>query len=225
MPKEDVIAMDGPAASGKSVVGQRLAGRLGYRFVDTGSMYRAVTLLALEQGVALDDGGALSRIASSIAIRIGDIDPETSLPRLYVDGREVTREIRSPRVDQAVSQVSRFPGVRDALVRLQRRLAEEGQVVMVGRDIGTVVLPDAGLKIYLEASLDERARRRYREQRQRGAQVELKTVLEDLRRRDRLDTEREVSPLKPAEDAKRIMTDDCTIDQVVEKLWQLATRD
>ncbi len=219
-----VVALDGPAASGKSVVGLRLAQRLGDRFVDSGTMYRAVTLLALERGVTLDDDEALTRIAASASIKIGETDPATGQPRLLVDGRDVSHAIRSPEVDRAVLHVAKVAGVRDALVRLQRELAAEGRVVMVGRDIGTVVVPDAELKVFLEASAEERAQRRLKDMQARGEPIDYARVLEDLRRRDKLDSERAIAPLVPARDAVRFMTDGYTIDQVVDQLWHLTAK-
>lgn len=224
MSRASVIAMDGPAASGKTVVGLRLARRLGHKFVDTGTMYRAVTWLALERPVSLDDDPALTRIATNLSFAIGEAPPDEGVPKTYVDGRDLSVQIKSPEVDRAVSQVSKVPGVRKALVKLQRRMADEGRVVMVGRDIGTVVLPKAQLKVYLIASAEERARRRYRELVARGVSVNFDEVLDDLKRRDKTDFERALSPLKPAEDAKLIDTDNQGIDEVVEQIWRLAEK-
>ena len=223
MAPASVIAMDGPAASGKTVVGLRLARRLGHRFVDTGAMYRAVTWLALERQVPLDDDQALTRIAANLSFAIGDA-PQDRVPRTYVNGRDLSVQIKSPEVDRSVSQVSKVPGVREALVKLQRRLADEESVVMAGRDIGTVVLPGAHLKVFLVASAEERARRRYRELVARGVSVSPEDVLSDLKRRDKTDSERALSPLKPAEDAKLIDTDNRGVDEVVEQIWRLAEK-
>lgn len=219
-----VIAMDGPAASGKTVVGLRLARRLGYRFIDTGTMYRAVTWLALERGVPLEDEEALSRIAASVSIAFGDVPDGDAPPKVYVEGRDLSAEIRTPAVDRAVSQVSKVSGVRNALVKLQRAMARRRGVVMVGRDIGTVVLPRAELKVFLLASAEERAGRRHLELIQRGVSIAYEDVLSDLKRRDRLDTERAISPLVPAADARLIDTDNQGIDEVVERIWRLAEK-
>ena len=224
MTRVQTIAIDGPGASGKTVVGRGLARKLGYRFVDTGTMYRAVTRVALDRGVSLDDDEALAHLASSLSIDIGEEREDGSPPRLCVDGRDLTDAVRTPEVDRAVSRVSAVAGVRTALVRLQRALGEQGKVVMAGRDIGTVVLPDAGLKLFLLASEEERARRRYRELVERHVEVTFDSVLEDLRRRDRLDSERDISPLSPAEDAERIETDDYTLSEVVDRLWRLTEK-
>lgn len=224
------IAVDGPAASGKTVVGRRLARLLGYRFLDTGAMYRAVTWLALDQGVAPDDADALTRIAKGMAFEsieqpaiTGGTTPDTA-PRVLVHGRDVTAELLSLAVERAVSQVAQVAGVRHALVQMQREMAGAGNIVMAGRDIGTVVLPDAHLKVFLEASAPVRAHRRFEEMRHKGASSRYEDVLADLQRRDKLDSERTISPLMPAPDAQRVDTDGYTIDQVVEKLWKLTAK-
>lgn len=215
-----VIAIDGPGASGKTTVGLGLARRLGYRFVDTGVMYRAVTLLALERRVSLEDPQALARLAKGMRVRI-DAPQDQRPPSVYVGHRDVTALLYEPRIDRAVSQVSMVPGVRKAMVRLQRALAQKGRVVMVGRDVGTVVLPDADLKVFLEASPQERARRRHRELLARGEPVSYQAVLKDLKRRDRLDSQRAVSPLVPAADAHHVDTDGRTVEQVIEAICAL----
>ena len=224
MSRVPVIAIDGPGASGKTVVGLGLARRLGYQFVDTGTMYRAVTWLALERHIPLDDQEALGSLASGISIEFSGGNAGNGLPKLHVDGRDLSDEIRTPAVDRAVSQVSMAPGVRDAMVRLQRSMAARGRVVMVGRDIGTVVLPEADLKLFLLASTEERARRRYAELRERGEAVHKAGVQEELKRRDKLDMERSLSPLTPAKDAKQIVTDNLTIEKVVDLIWQLTEK-
>lgn len=219
-----VIAVDGPAASGKTVVGRRLARRLGCRFLDTGAMYRAVTLVALERGVPLDDADTLTRIAKEMDFRSVEHETDGDMPQVIVNGRDVSAEVRSPAVDRAVSQVSQVPGVRHALVGLQRDIASKGSVVMAGRDIGTVVLPDAKLKVFLEASASVRARRRFDEMSHKGGSSRYEEVLADLERRDKLDSEREIAPLRPADDAERVHTDGQSIDEVVERLWSLTAR-
>jgi cytidylate kinase len=217
--KPSVIAVDGSAASGKSTVGRKLAERLGYPFLDTGLMYRAVTLAALSRGLPIEEIGALSQLAGSIVI---GVEPPTqgSLETcsITVDGVDITAQLRRADVEDAVSLVSRVAGVRDALVRQQREIAGRQPMVMAGRDIGTVVLPDADLKIYLDASISERARRRHSEFREQGRQVSQTMVLEDLRRRDQIDSQRSVSPLRPADDAVVISTDGLTQEEV---LWRV----
>jgi cytidylate kinase len=212
------VAIDGPVASGKTTIGARVARRLGWRFLDTGSMYRAFTWTALSRNVDPNDAEAQSTLAGRIRIRLlsrqgGD--------RLLVDGQDVTEHLRDPRVERGVSLSSRVPGVRSALVEQQRGIAHEGPVVMVGRDIGTVVLPCAEVKVFLEASVDVRARRRFAEMKARGQGPDLQEVVEGLLRRDMIDTERADSPLRPADDAIRIDTDELTVDEVVETILSL----
>ena len=216
------IAIDGPVASGKTVVGKQVADRLGYRFLDTGAMYRAVTWLAQQRGIDPDDRNRLGEIARSAPIAIER--PSADDGRDYtvsLDGRDVTWEIRSPDVEAAVSRVSRWPEVRAALVEQQRRIAAPGKVVMVGRDIGTVVLTDAELKIFLTASPTERARRRAEQLRARGQAVDDAAVLAEVEMRDAQDSRREHSPLRVAADARVIDSTDLTMDQVVEQILAL----
>ncbi len=209
------IAVDGPAASGKSTIGGLLAERLGYLYFDTGALYRAITWLALEKGLAIGDEEAVVALAQAAQINI--TRPTVQDGRqytVYADSRDITWEIRSPEVDAHVSPVSAYPGVREALKAAQRRIGEEGQVVMVGRDIGTVIMPHADLKIYLDASLEVRAQRRHKEILARGEEVSYEDVLADMRRRDEIDSHRLAAPLKPAEDAIIIDTDHLSIEEV-----------
>jgi CMP/dCMP kinase len=213
------IAIDGPAGSGKSTVGEQLARRLGYLYIDTGAMYRAVAWLALQEGVDIDDGPALARLAQDAGIVISH--PNIEDGRQYtvtVHGQDVTWDIRSAPVTRAVSPVSAHPEVRAILIAQQRAMAHEHDgIVMVGRDIGAVVLPDADLKIYLTASLQERARRRYTELAERlGAKSStlptMEEVLLDIQRRDEIDRDN----MRPAEDAIVIVTDNLTVPQVLD---------
>ncbi len=216
------IAIDGPAASGKSTLAQRLAEALGYLYFDTGVMYRAVTWAALQRGLSPEDAEAMTRLAEQVRIDVRP--PSRDDGRAYdvlVDGEDVTWAIRTPEVDRWVSVVAAHPGVRRALTAQQRRIGQQGRVVMVGRDIGTVVLPEADLKIYLDASVEERARRRYEERRQRGETVAFAEVLEAMRQRDALDASRDVAPLRPAEDAVIIQSDGLDADQVLAKVLAL----
>ena len=216
------IAIDGPAASGKSTLAQRLAKALGYLYFDTGVMYRAVTWAALQRGLPPADAEAMTRLAEQVRIDVRP--PSRDDGRAYdvlVDGEDVTWAIRTPEVDRWVSVVAAHPGVRQALTAQQRRIGQQGRVVMVGRDIGTVVLPEADLKIYLDASVEERARRRYEERRQRGETVAFADVLETMRQRDALDSSRAVAPLRPAEDAVIIQSDNLNPDQVLDKVLAL----
>ena len=214
------IAIDGPSAAGKTAVGTRVAHELGYRFIDTGMMYRAVTWLALEKQLDLHDESALAKLALATDIAIEP--PAADGPgRVLVDGDDITDRLRTTEVGEAVSLVSRVPGVRTAMVAVQRRLAEEGGIVMAGRDIGTVVMPEALLKAYLDASLDERVRRRHQELLAMGRAVTEQDVRDELSLRDRIDSERAVSPLRPADDAEVIDTDHLSLDEVVGRIMEL----
>ena len=217
-----VIAVDGPGAVGKTTVGRALAERLGYRFIDTGVMYRAVTVLALEAGVDTNDDDALTALAKDAGLDLRPGPGHGASPRIYAGDRDLTEAITRPEVDRAVSRVSAVAGVRRELVALQRRFAAEGCVVMVGRDIGTVVLPDAPLKIYLDASPEERARRRFEERRRRGESASYERVLADLIRRDGLDSGRDLSPLTAAPDARRIDTTRHGVEDVVDEIARIA---
>ena len=221
IPEDLTIAIDGPAASGKSAAGGEVARRLGIRFLDTGVMYRAVTIAALERGVSAHDADALTALADAAEIRL---ERNAAGDRLLLDGEDITDTLRSEAVDASVAAVAAVSGVRRALVAPQRAIAAQGSVVMAGRDIGSVVLPDADLKIYLTASAETRARRRVE---QGGAadavgyQAEYQKVLCALRRRDKIDGEREDSPMRPADDAVEIDSDNMTLDKVVAKILAL----
>jgi cytidylate kinase len=213
-----VIAVDGSAASGKSSVGRRLAAKLGYPFLDTGVMYRAITLAALDAGVNTSDQQALTQLARDAEIEVAINASDTIVE---VSGRDVSQLLRRPDVEESVSLVSRVPGVRDALVEQQRSIAEDRAIVMAGRDIGTVVLPHADLKLYLDAGIDERAARRHREFETLGRETTHDEVLADIRRRDRIDSERDVSPLRAADDAVVINTDGLTLDDVMARVMAI----
>jgi CMP/dCMP kinase len=218
-----VIAIDGPAAAGKSTVARLLADRLGALLFDTGALYRAVALAAVRSGVSPDDENTLSRIAADAQISIRP--PSVRDGRhydVYLDGEDVTWSVREPEVGAIVSRVAEHAAVRAALLPLQRRIASRGQVVMVGRDIGTVVVPDAGLKVYLDASPEERARRRFRERSQRASTQGFEAVLEETRQRDAIDSGRQTAPLRPASDAVQIDTDGIPIDRIVAEIEELA---
>ncbi|HWR66352.1 MAG TPA: (d)CMP kinase [Bellilinea sp.] len=222
MVKPSIIAIDGPAASGKSTLGERLAQRIGYLYLDTGLMYRAVTWAALEKYGRVDEEDDVSVLAKQIVI---DVRPPSIADGrsadVCIDGKDVTWEVRSPEVDANVSQVSAYPRVREAMTQQQRRIGQRGGVVMVGRDIGTVVFPEAGLKIYLIASVEERARRRYREVTTRGESADYTSMLAALRRRDAYDSGRKHAPLRPAADAVILDSDGLSIDQVVAQALEL----
>ncbi len=220
-----VIAIDGPAASGKSTVGEAVARALGFLYVDTGAMYRAVTQAALARGIPVDDEVAVVALAGRLDILIQrDTVGDGRQYTVLVDGEDVTWALRSAAVDAHVSQISAYPDVRRILVREQQRLAAAGRVVMVGRDIGTVVLPTAPLKIYLDASAAERARRRYRELLARGRSVDYEAILAGIRARDAIDSRRAASPLQPAADAIILDTDGKSIAQVVQCVLALAAQ-
>ena len=213
------IAIDGPVASGKTTVGWLLAQKLGYRFLDTGVMYRALTWAALEAGVNPKDSTGLVRLAREQVMEV--VFQQDGKVSILVSDRDVTPYLRHHEVGQNVSLVARVAGVRDVLVSQQRCIAEEGPVVMAGRDIGTVVLPDAPVKVFLMASVAERARRRRAELQALGYDVPYRRVLEELEQRDRLDSERRVAPLRPAPDAHVIVTDDRSAEEIVERILEL----
>ena len=208
------IAIDGPVACGKSSVGRLLANKLGARFLDTGSMYRAMTWAAIQRGVVLEDEEALGRLASDVSIEVlfgGN-------GSMLVDGADITPHLRSEEVEKGVSLVSKAIGVRGAMVAQQRAVAQEGPIVVVGRDIGTVVLPDATLKVYLDAPVRVRALRRHAERTSTGESPDIDQLTSQLSLRDQIDSERANSPLRVAEDSLVVDTDDLTVDEVVERI-------
>lgn len=216
-----IVAIDGPAGAGKSTVARMVARRLGLLFLDTGAMYRAVTWKAMQEGVPLDDAAALTRLAREARIVL---IPGEAGDRVTIDSQDVTAAIRDPEVTRNVSQVSAHAGVREVLVERQRELGREGGVVAEGRDIGTVVFPQAPVKIFLVASPMERARRRAKDLEAKGHVVDLDELAAEIARRDAYDSSREVSPLKEAEDAVRIDTDALNQQQVVERVLEIARR-
>ncbi|MFS8581798.1 MAG: (d)CMP kinase [Limnochordales bacterium] len=217
-----VIAVDGPAGAGKSTVARRVAAALNYLYIDTGAMYRAIALAVLEEGVGPDDGAAVERLARGLDV---ELVPSAAGNRVLLGGRDVTERIRAPEVSAAVSQVAALPGVRRRMVQLQRRLAAGGGVVMDGRDIGTVVFPDADVKVFLTASAEERARRRWLELRAAGHAPSLDDIRANIESRDRLDSTRDVAPLRKAEDAVEIDTTDKTVDEVVDQVLELVRKE
>ncbi len=220
----NIIAIDGPAASGKSTLGLRLADCLGYLFFDTGVMYRAVTWLVLQRGVDIQSEAAVNMLAEISVIDVTAASKEDGRTSdVLADGVDVTWETRRPEVDANVSIVSAYAGVRKALSLQQRRIGLRGGVVMVGRDIGTVVLPEADLKVYLDASAEVRARRRYDEIIARGEQADYEQILAGVRRRDEIDSTRAVAPLRAAEDAVIVDSDHMDADQVFQYVKGLCT--
>lgn len=216
------IAIDGPAGAGKSTIADALAHRLGYLYFDTGVLYRAVTLAALRRALPFTDQTALAALVAQIHI---DVSPPTVADgralTVLLDGEDVTWAIRAPEVDRNVSAVSAQPAVRQALLQRQREVAARGGIIMAGRDIGTVVLPNADLKLYLEATPHERARRRAFEEQGRGLERPLTEVLADIARRDDTDSHRALSPLRPADDAIIVDTDGLGIDEVLTRIERL----
>lgn len=222
MSNPEIIAIDGPAGSGKSTIGKLLAEYLNFLYFDTGVLYRAVTLSALQRGIKIEDEAQVSHLASNILIDVRQSHPlDGRNCDVQVDGEDVTFEIHTPEVDEHVSVVAAYPDVRLALGEQQRRIGLQGKVVMVGRDIGTVILPEADLKIFLDASVEERAKRRYHERIARGKAVDYDSVLSILQERDRIDSTREVAPLRLAPDAIVIDTDGLNIQEVFEKLKEV----
>lgn len=207
------IAIDGPAGAGKSTVAKKLAKLLGFTYIDTGAMYRAITLKVLRENISLKDEERIVEVARKSDI---SLDGE----RVFLDGEDVSEEIRKPIISQKVSVVSQIPEVREILVKKQRKIAEGKNVVMDGRDIGTVVLPDAQFKFFLTASLEERARRRYEELKNKGTEVKYEEVLEEIKKRDSLDSGRKTSPLTIPEGAILIDTTDLTEEEVVERVYE-----
>jgi cytidylate kinase len=219
-----IIAIDGPAASGKSTVAREVAKRLGYKYIDTGAMYRAVTWKALQEKIDITEADTVAALARGSEIEITDL--KDTHYKVLINGDDVTEEIRSPKISAAVSTVAKISGVRAALVKKQRRYAEiYPNIVVEGRDVGTVVFPDAEVKAFLTASPVERAKRRQRELKEKGHKVEVATVERDIITRDKIDTTRITSPLIKAPDAHVIDTTDKTIGQVVQLIVNLAKKE
>jgi CMP/dCMP kinase len=226
MPYPKIITIDGPAASGKTTLGKLLADELGYLFFDTGVMYRAVTWAVLDQKINANQEAAVSELAQHAAIDV--LPPSQKDGRscdIQYSGKDITWEIRSTLVEANVSVVSTYSGVREAMTLRQRQIGLRGKVVMVGRDIGTVVLPEADFKVFLEASAEERALRRTTELIQRAESANYASILQAMKIRDRIDSTRTIAPLKPAHDAIIINTDNLAIDQVFYLIKQLAWRE
>lgn len=216
MKKGIQVAIDGPASAGKSTVAKLVAKRFNYVYCDTGAMYRVVTLAALDQGIAVTDSTQVSQLAREIKISFAPGEPEQ---RVFLNGRDVTTAIRQGRIDQNVSAVAAIPAVREEMTNQQRQIAEEGGIVMDGRDIGSTVLPNAPVKIFMVATAHERARRRYVENKAKGiATASLEELQREIKLRDQKDSSRKVSPLVQAPDAVRLDTTSLTIDEVVDRI-------
>lgn len=212
-----IIAIDGPAGSGKTTVAKLVAKKLGFFYLDTGAIYRSLTLKLLREGIPLTDLSKVVKIAR-------DMKLEFQGERVFLDGKDITEDIRDPNVDRNVSLVAKVAEVRDLLLPLQRRLVEGRNAVVEGRDMGTVVFPKAELKVFLTASVEERAKRRWKELSSKGKKVSFREVLENLKRRDKIDSEREVAPLRKTADAVEIDTTKMSVDEVVGEVVRLALR-
>ncbi|MCI6158857.1 MAG: (d)CMP kinase [Selenomonadaceae bacterium] len=215
--KKLVVAIDGPAGAGKSTAAQLAAKKLGYTYIDTGAMYRAVAWLTLQQGKPVSDALILS-VLPGIDVDLCYSDGKTTVS---VNGTDITKEIRTPEVSKIVSQVARLGPVREKMVELQRKMAARGGVLMDGRDIATAVLPNADVKIFLTASIEERAKRRWKEMQEKGYAMSLEALQKDIAARDKADMEREISPLRQAEDAILLDTTGLSIDEVVDRILAL----
>ena len=212
------IAVDGPSGAGKSTMAKKLARALGFLYVDTGAIYRTLGLFALRQEISPEDEAAVAQLLPMVSIRLDY--GEDWVQKMYLNGEDVTDAIRTPEVSTAASQISAIPGVRDFLMDMQRDLAKQGNVIMDGRDIGTVVLPDADVKIFLTASAEDRARRRFEELAARGRRTDYETVLADIRERDHRDSTRSAAPLRQAEDALLVDTTGNSMEESFEVLLQ-----
>jgi len=218
--KPKLIAIDGPVAVGKSSVGSLLARRLGYAFFDTGMMYRAFTWKVLKSSIPPEDETRLCHLASTT--KFDFVPSQEGYLSPFIDGENVSSQLVRPEIEERVALISKVAGVRQALVSEQRKLAQRVRVVMAGRDIGTIVLPWAELKVFLAASAEERANRRYKELLEQGERADYTSIFAELKRRDEIDTHRTVSPLKPAADAITINTEELSLEQVVDKIYALA---
>lgn len=219
MKKTIQIAIDGPAGAGKSTIAKIVAEKLGFTYIDTGAMYRAITYKALQQGVSLADEAALSELLRQSTITL---KPSERGQLVFLDGQDVSEVIRTNDVTASVSEVAAHADIREQMVAAQQQLAEAGGVVMDGRDIATHVLPQAELKVFMSATVEERARRRFVDNEKRGIPATIESLIEDIARRDKLDSEREVSPLVQADDAIYLDTTSLTIDEAAEEILRLA---
>lgn len=213
-----IVAIDGPAGSGKGTVTKLVAEKLGLVNIDTGAMYRCVALKALRNNVLDTDLDKIDKILENISINMKKIDGQLVV---ILDGEDVSAEIRTPKVDSCVAKYAAIGAVRNKITPLQRKMGETGNVIMEGRDIGTVVFPNANVKIYLDASVEERAKRRYKQDIEKGIEITYEEVLEEIKLRHKLETERDIAPLVQAEDAIYLDSSNLTIEQVVEKIIEI----
>ncbi|MFH1196417.1 MAG: (d)CMP kinase [bacterium] len=220
MSKKIIVAIDGPAGSGKSTAAKNLANEFGFLYLDTGAMYRAVTYLVLKEGI-YEQNDKIIELIKTIDLKL---KYENGKTRVFLNSDEITEEIRTPEVTSLVSEVSIIPEVREELVRLQRQIGEQGSIVTEGRDITTVVFPNADLKIYLTASVDERAKRRFKEYKDKGIEIDFTEVKNNIEKRDKIDSGREISPLMKADDAIEIDTSDITVEEELQRLSELVNK-
>lgn len=213
-----VIAIDGPAGAGKSTVAQIVAKRMGFTYIDTGAMYRAVTYLAIKENIDVKDEARITRLAAESSIMLKYIGEQL---HIYLNDQDITAEIRSPKVTGKVAEIAQIPGVRKVMLDKQRAMAECGGVVMDGRDIGTYVLPNADVKIFLTASISERARRRYLELKEKGYVVDIVSLEKEIAQRDKMDSERKIAPLIQASDAVLLDSTGLSIEEVIQKIIML----
>lgn len=216
--KKIIVAIDGPSGSGKSTVAKCLAGKLGYMYIDTGAMYRAVALQAKRDNIDINDSAALIRLCESVKL---EFVPDNGGLRTILNGEDVSEAIRTPEMSMAASDISARKEVRQALLSLQRRMGENGGVVLEGRDVGTVIFPNAEAKFFLDASLEERGKRRYKELAAKGMNVSLEQTVEDVRKRDINDSSREIAPLKMADDAVLVDSTNIGVEEVVGKMIEV----
>jgi cytidylate kinase len=215
--KKIKIAIDGPAASGKSTTAKKISQRLDYIYIDSGAMYRALTLAVLRSNVDIYDEPAILNIAKKVNINFHD-------KKTFLENEDVSNEIRLPKITKVISIISAYAGIRNVMVKNQRKIAEKGGVVMDGRDIGTVVLPDSEVKIFLNASIEERAKRRYRELKGKNIEVGYEEIKREIMERDKIDSSRDVAPLKPADDAHIIDTSDMTVNEQVDAVMNIVSK-
>lgn len=216
--KKIIVAIDGPSGAGKSTVAKLLARKLGYMYIDTGAMYRAVALQAKRDNVNINNGAALNRLCNGVKI---EFIPDNGGLRTVLNGEDVSEAIRTPEMSMAASDISARKEVREALLVLQRRMGKSGGVVLEGRDVGTVIFPNAQAKFFLDASLEERGRRRYKELAAKGMDVTLEQTIEDVRKRDINDSSRDIAPLKKADDAVLVDSTGMSIEEVVGRMIEV----
>ncbi len=219
----NVIAIDGPGGAGKSTVALKLAEKLGYKYLDTGAMYRALTYKILKENININNKEKVIELAQNTKITFTP-SKENKKQRILIDNKDVTEHIRNEKIDKNVSMVAQIKGIREYLVKQQQKIAKKGKIIMDGRDIGTNVLPDADFKFYINASLDERARRRFLDEKNKKSEITYEKIKENLIKRDKIDTNRKHSPLKKADDAVEIDTTNLTIKETVDCLLDIITR-